>query len=358
MTTTGPQLASSARLATCAMLALVAACSSQESVRTSDVAEAIDAAMDRGSDFQDVGGNTDLLVQPDVGVEVSSPPAAAFVRLELSGGEAVEGELVATYERWRWWSAQGNDTPLYAVFDPAGFAAYPADRSLRFVPGDDVVSIAGREGSSPTYAQFLRERGIGFHEPPLDDVCWVITGNESYHREENGYGDFAWDYVKTDSAGRRFAAAGAANEDYYVWDLPVRSSVAGTVVEVVSDGADNEPGSHPPAETAVNNFVGIALGGHYYAYYLHFRQGSIPASIMVGSTVEVGEFLGNVGNSGVTLEPHVHVTMLWWDATAGRYYSVPSEHFGVDVGPTPGGPFEPHDHVVPRSGDYVRESSR
>jgi len=42
--------------------------------------------------------------------------------------------------------------------------------------------------------------------------------------------------------------------------------VAGQVIEVVDNGVDNTPGTHPPTDTAVNNMVGIALDGHDYAY--------------------------------------------------------------------------------------------
>lgn len=300
----------------------------------------------------DLGANDDLGTDDDLGSVM--PELEGRYQFELSSGEVFDGELVAIYDSSLWW----NPGPglLYGVFDPAGYAAYPNDRSMRFVWEPDVVSVREVTTSATPYREFLRQNDMAFRQPPLSETSFVITGNTSYHLEEDGFGDFAWDVERTNDAGQRFTGLGANNEDFLVWDEPVYSGVAGEVIEVVDSGVDNIPGSHPPIGTAVNNLVGIALGGHYYAYYLHFREGAVDPQIVVGTQVQVGDLLGRAGNSGVTLEPHIHMVVLWFDVEANRSYAVPAEFADVLVSQTPTGPFVEHDYTVPVSNEWVRAS--
>ncbi len=299
---------------------------------------------------------------PDIGSDSgfddsgNAPSNANWVSVKLLDGTEVEGEIIATYELIRWW--QGGEGLLYAIFDPHKFADYPNDLSLRFVPSTEVVSI---DLTTPipvpmTYREFLRNRDIFIQRPPFDDTSFVLTGNDSYHLEEDGFGDYAWDFEITDAAGKRFTGDGKNNVDYFVWNEPVLSGVTGEVIDVVSTSVDNTPGEHPPTSEAVNNWVGIALGGSFYVYYLHFQEDGIDPSVRVGSWVQTGDVLGVAGNSGVTLEPHIHVVLLWYDVAAGRSYSVPISFETVDVSRTPIGPFEPKAEWKPTTGEWLRDT--
>jgi hypothetical protein len=275
-------------------------------------------------------------------------------RWTLEDGGVIEGELVASYDPTLWWNPVPG--PLLAAFDARAYAPYPDDRSLRFFSEADVASVVDIEAPAgePSYRDFLRDNDMVFARPPLTETSFVITGNETYHLEEDGFGDFAWDVERTDATGLRYTPPGLANEDFLVWDEPVLSGVSGEVIEVVSSGADNTPGEHPGIGVAVNNLVGISLGGSYYAYYLHFRQDGIDPAVVVGAQVSVGDVLGRTGNSGVSLEPHVHMVLLWYDVDAGRSYSVPAEFSDVAVGTSPAGPFVVEPHHVPSSGEWLR----
>jgi hypothetical protein len=286
--------------------------------------------------------------------DTSSTPDESWLTFTLVSGESFEGELVAVYDTSRWWNPL--DGLLYGVFDPTGFAPYPDDRSFRFVLESNVSSMlpAVRPPNSEPYLEFLRAREMVFQGPPLSETSYVITGNNSYHLDEDGFGDFAWDFERTDINGDRFTGAGLQNEDFLVWDEAVLSGVRGEVIEVIAAGPDNVPGSHPEIGTAINNLVGIALGGSFYAYYLHFQQSGVDESVVVGAQVEPGDVLGRAGNSGVSLEPHIHVVLLWFDVAAGRSYSVPAEFTNVLVANSPEGPFEPVDYVVPGSEQWLR----
>jgi len=281
------------------------------------------------------------------------------VRLTLADGSVEEGEAVCTYDHRLWWHA--SDETTHAVFVPDAYATWPDGRSMRFVSDTEITSTEAISlpVDTPPYTDFLRDHGITIDGNPLDvdGPAWVIMANEGYHLEEDGYGNFAWDLVLTDDTGARYTGFGADNTDYLVWGTNVVLPTGGTVVEVVRNAPDNDPGGYP--DDAVNNMVGIWLGGQYYLYLLHFQQYSIPASVRVGAELPAGSFVGRVGNAGVSLEPHLHMTLMYYDmdpaGTTGsvRTWSIPGEWRGMWSADTPTGPASAHDWLVPTTGQWI-----
>lgn len=290
-----------------------------------------------------------------IGPEVKNPSGDAGIRkdtvLHLAEGGTVRGALAAVYDHSAFWDASTRKT--YGIFDPTRFAPYPLDETIRFFASTEISSIENITAApAGAYVDFLRKEGIVLRRPPLEGVSFVIEGNEGYHLEEDGYGNFAWDLVRTFPDGSRFKGVGAANTDYATWDEPVVLPTAGIVIEVVRSAPDNVPGAYP--QGAVNNMVGVYLGGQYYVYILHFKQDSIPMNIEVGTHLEEGAYLGRAGNSGVTLEPHVHTTLLYYtlDVAEPRTWSVPGEFANTYVSDAPGGATR-MPYSVPKRGQYV-----
>jgi hypothetical protein len=278
----------------------------------------------------------------------------------LADGTRVQGEVIATYDHRLWWDE--SEQTSWAVFDPEGWALYPDDVSLRFVSSLDVASsVAVDLGEASPWFDVLEREACVIAAMPLSGPAQVIMGNEGYHLEEDGYGDFAWDLVQTDDAGRRFTGSGTQNEHFLVWGEPVTLPLPGVVVEVVRDAPDNRPGAYP--EGAVNNMVGVWIGGQVYLYLLHFQQGSIPVTVQVGEVLPAGAFLGRVGNSGVSLEPHLHLTALYYDlAPVGasgevRTWSVPIQWAGLWQSETVDGPGEWHERLVPATGRWIDDEA-
>jgi murein DD-endopeptidase MepM/ murein hydrolase activator NlpD len=208
------------------------------------------------------------------------------------------------------------------------------------------------EPVATSYLEFLSENGFEFEGSPFEERAYVVMGNDGYHLDEDGYGDFAYDLQLTDDTGRRFSGTGAQNTDHFVWDAIAVAPIGGTIFEIVEGGVDNPPGTYP--EGAVNNLVGIRLGGNFYAYLLHFRQDGVDNTIAVGDRIEAGDRLGRVGNSGVTLEPHLHVALLWYDPVQGRSYSVPATFRQIEVSPGPIGPWTDSTSASPDTGVWIR----
>jgi len=285
-----------------------------------------------------------------------APSDAKLTVFALAGGHTVRGEVVAVYDHNRWWHDAGPEL-TWAVFRPELFEPYPDDLSLGFVSSLSVEALSAEPwpAGRPTYRAVLREQRILVPSLPLSGTVMVTTGNDSYHLEEDGYGQFAWDLVLTDEHGLRHTGDGLANEDHRVWGAEVRLPSTGWVVEVARSYPDNEPGGY--TDDAGNNMVGVHLGGSFYLYLLHLQQGSVPEQIQQDRWLPAGTVVGRVGNSGISLEPHLHMAVLWYDehGEAPRSWGVPAELTGVWAAPAPRGPWTHHDFLVPTSGTWLAD---
>jgi hypothetical protein len=114
--------------------------------------------------------------------------------------------------------------------------------------------------------------------------------------------------------------------DYYVYGREVRAMADGKVLEV-NDGYPDEfaDNPHEPADqrtarlkqhlidegenpgVILSNFVFIDHGNGEYARYCHLRE-DIP--VKAGDEVKQGDVIGYVGNSGQSMEPHLHLELL------------------------------------------------
>ncbi|WP_159025202.1 M23 family metallopeptidase [Streptomyces sp. MUSC 125] len=93
------------------------------------------------------------------------------------------------------------------------------------------------------------------------------------------------------------------NGSYRVYGRPLHAPCDGTVVSAVGHIDDQEPGTiryQPP----YGNHVFIDTGTEIVKL-AHLRRGTV--TVRVGDTVHAGQLLGEVGNSGNSTEPHLHI---------------------------------------------------
>lgn len=94
---------------------------------------------------------------------------------------------------------------------------------------------------------------------------------------------------------------------------------------LVAEGFCRELGG---ARFVLGNHVVVDHGDGVHSAYAHLRRGSL--TVAEGDRVEAGHQIGEVGNSGNTTEPHLHVQLMD-DATVTGAAGVPFRWEGIEV---------------------------
>lgn len=145
---------------------------------------------------------------------------------------------------------------------------------------------------------------------PLSGERYYIGGGgaspwlNAHRTDQTAANDFALDIVRLNHFGNR-AAGIAPNDlsDYTIYGDTVYSPCTGTVLQAV----DSLPDMTPP-EVDYDNIAGnhlIIAYGEMIVVLAHLKQGSVLTS--ASETVEAGEPVAQVGNSGNTSQPHLHI---------------------------------------------------
>lgn len=92
----------------------------------------------------------------------------------------------------------------------------------------------------------------------------------------------------------------SAHQDFYAFGTELVAPCIGTVVRAQDGLPDGVPDEHH----AVGNHV-VIDNGHEHIVLAHLRLGTV--AVTAGDTVNPGDRLGEVGNSGNSSEPHLHL---------------------------------------------------
>jgi len=145
-----------------------------------------------------------------------------------------------------------------------------------------------------------------------------------------GHPTFAFDFLAVDERKNPYKNASLARhvlsqitvENTLAWGMPVYAALSGTVV-VAADGIPDRyqlsllrdlrpllfsrPKAAPPFSKLGGNYVILDCGG-VYPLYAHLRQGSVV--VRAGESVAAGAPIGQVGNSGNSVQPHLHFQVM------------------------------------------------
>ncbi len=118
---------------------------------------------------------------------------------------------------------------------------------------------------------------------------------------------FATDIIKLNKYGfAKSKILSSSNEDYNIYGERVYSPVEGEVVEVILNEDDNIPYGKLPNKSG--NQITIKNGNYYISLY-HFKKDTIVVNL--GQKLKVGDYLGEVGNSGYSSRPHFHIQVVY-----------------------------------------------
>jgi Peptidase family M23 len=104
--------------------------------------------------------------------------------------------------------------------------------------------------------------------------------------------------------GRTYRGDRTHLENFLIFGQPVLAVADGRVTEAV-DGYPDLPVGGTTWHAMAGNHVVLDIGGGHYVLYGHLKQGSL--RVHSGEPVERGQILGEVGDSGNSGEPHVHL---------------------------------------------------
>jgi len=161
--------------------------------------------------------------------------------------------------------------------------------------------------------------------PPLEGKGWLaINGCCSFkgvHQASlmpvNGelYNSqrFATGYMMLDDQGRLVQGDPSIPKNWVCYNEKVFAVLDGKVVSVLDGLPDQPPGTLPDPQTInMKNYTGnhIILRARegVYVFYAHLRNGSI--RVKVGDQVISGDHIANLGNSGNTSAPHLHLHLM------------------------------------------------
>ncbi len=158
---------------------------------------------------------------------------------------------------------------------------------------------------------------------PFEGIWLVSQGHScrTAHRLGGYGGDFAWDFVALDPASGRLGEVYSItrrNRDTVTFGRPILAPAAGRVVRVANDEPDNEGLSDFPRTSIledyrrplwnVGNHIVLDVGDGQYVLLGHLRQGSI--QVAPGDLVRALDPLAAAGNSGNSVEPHLHIQVM------------------------------------------------
>ena len=119
---------------------------------------------------------------------------------------------------------------------------------------------------------------------------------------------FAIDWIMLDRQHRAWVGNPARLSSYFSYGQPEIAVADGTIV-IARDGIPNSPPPHdptpPPLARLTGNYVELRVSPGTYVTYAHMKPGSV--RVHAGQHVRRGQLLGELGNSGNSATPHLHL---------------------------------------------------
>lgn len=151
-----------------------------------------------------------------------------------------------------------------------------------------------------------RERAVDIHFPLAGGLYDIVHGGMNttlnYHYAYVTQ-KYALDITKINKLGLRklpFSDKDDLNR-YAIYGEPVLSPVKGKVIDIVDGIGEHIP---PEKRTRLSNMIVLEYRD-YYILLIHLKPGSI--KVKKGDSVDLFQPLAEVGNSGNSTEPHLHI---------------------------------------------------
>jgi hypothetical protein len=165
---------------------------------------------------------------------------------------------------------------------------------------------------------------------PFDGEWMVQHGgrkaHENYHVQLPPL-RFATDFNVTER-GASFRTDGRTNADHFCFGRPILAPAAGRVALARDSFPENTPGRSPPGYRGPGNVVVIDHGNGEYSVLAHLRRGSV--AVRAGEEVAAGAKVGECGNNGQSLWPHLHYQLQLAPIPGQRSVPAAFAHYRAD----------------------------
>ncbi len=157
---------------------------------------------------------------------------------------------------------------------------------------------------------------------------------------------YAMDIVKLNDFGNRAEHVFSSKlEDYRIFGDTIYSPCDGLIGRAVDDNPDNIP---PSRERGPHNTNSVLIEtDSFYVFMAHLKERSV--FVKEGDVIRTGQPLGLAGNSGFSLEPHLHI-QVHEKTNKGPWYKDPPLYISFD-----GRSYLMFEVISPRRVDMVNE---
>ncbi len=191
---------------------------------------------------------------------------------------------------------------IYSIKHKPFFKAMRVVVFLVLIAGCFVNSIFGKYPSyyddKPSEVNFIL---------PLDTTIYVAWGGRELNQNYHAYApDQCWAYdLLLLKDGKTYDGDSSELTSYYCYGLPILAPATGEVIKTFDDAKEAQIGTMGDALNPLGNHVVIKVSEGEYLFICHIKPGTI--KVEKGEQVEQGQILAQVGNSGHTSEPHIHM---------------------------------------------------
>jgi len=265
----------------------------------------IDFASPQGRDYQlglSANGQHSLWIYDQQG----APRSAHLTGIEWAIGDVVEVRIP--------YDALAQVLPTGLASQLTGTKARPWVRVLSHTwdfhtrqdvaMGPAAASFRLLDGRFPLDTPVPKGETVSSIAPPFSGTWFVAAGSSGAEKTRR----FSYNLEVLNVTGRPGPTESTkTNPEYFAWGQPIHSPVAGKVLRAKGDSPDTFP-YFPAAQPSSPNEVFLEIGDSMGLYLSRFREGSV--SLEAGVEVAAGQKLGEAGNSGSSLYPHLNLS-LW-----------------------------------------------
>lgn len=253
-------------------------------------------------------------------------PASALLCLTAGATNAGDWKLLDH-------GADGLDSPYLPCLTDAEYAQVERDvaqNEARMI----AEGILPEDDSAKAHPTFIFPLRPAEH---LDDIHFEYTLGFVDHNQQFGPGN-QLDYACGSRTYDGQAFGWHRGTDYELWpyewnkmyddDVEIVAAAAGVVVGRYDWNLDTSCAG-AVVGPSWNGYI-IRHDGGSRAMYVHMKRGTLPTSVVVGSRVEAGDYLGIVGSSGSSIRPHLHFEVYEKNGTRVDPYAGPCNSLNGD----------------------------